>query len=90
MPWSINNLSSMFGKAIEWLNGLHSVVRVMDYLGLDFVFTNDYNGWFSCRYRGKRMRIDYFILSEKLKDRIVACEMQGKGIELEGASHFID
>lgn len=30
------------------------------------------------------MRIDYFIVSEKLKDRIVACEMQGRGIELEG------
>lgn len=30
------------------------------------------------------MRIDYFIVSEKLKDRIVACEMHGHGIELEG------
>ncbi|KAK9104251.1 hypothetical protein Scep_021095 [Stephania cephalantha] len=36
------------------------------------------------KYRGKRMRIDYFIVSEKLKDRIVACEMHGHGIELEG------
>ncbi|KAK4264465.1 hypothetical protein QN277_025637 [Acacia crassicarpa] len=36
------------------------------------------------KYRGKRMRIDYFIVSEKLKDRIVACEMRGKGIELDG------
>ncbi|KAF7838217.1 DNA-(apurinic or apyrimidinic site) lyase [Senna tora] len=36
------------------------------------------------KYRGKRMRIDYFIVSEKMKDRIVACEMQGRGIELEG------
>ncbi|KAJ4712493.1 DNA-(apurinic or apyrimidinic site) lyase [Melia azedarach] len=36
------------------------------------------------KYRGKRMRIDYFIVSEQLKDRIVACEMQGRGIELEG------
>ncbi|XP_040986711.1 DNA-(apurinic or apyrimidinic site) endonuclease isoform X4 [Juglans microcarpa x Juglans regia] len=35
-------------------------------------------------YRGKRMRIDYFIVSEQLKDRIVACEMHGQGIELEG------
>jgi exonuclease III len=30
------------------------------------------------------MRIDYFILSERLKDRIVSCEMHGHGIELEG------
>ena len=44
---------------------------------------------FSCRYRGKRMRIDYFIVSEQLKDRITACEMHGQGIELEGASYFI-
>ncbi|XP_040986708.1 DNA-(apurinic or apyrimidinic site) endonuclease isoform X1 [Juglans microcarpa x Juglans regia] len=36
------------------------------------------------KYRGKRMRIDYFIVSEQLKDRIVACEMHGQGIELEG------
>ncbi|KAL2243001.1 UNVERIFIED_CONTAM: DNA-(apurinic or apyrimidinic site) lyase [Sesamum indicum] len=36
------------------------------------------------KYRGKRMRIDYFIVSEKLKERIVACEMHGRGIELEG------
>ncbi|XP_062203518.1 DNA-(apurinic or apyrimidinic site) endonuclease [Phragmites australis] len=36
------------------------------------------------KYRGKRMRIDYFIVSEKLKDRIISCEMHGRGIELEG------
>lgn len=36
------------------------------------------------KYRGKRMRIDYFVVSEQIKDRIVACEMHGKGIELEG------
>ncbi|KAL1363784.1 hypothetical protein HN51_011964 [Arachis hypogaea] len=36
------------------------------------------------KYRGKRMRIDYFLVSEKLKDRIVACEMHGHGIELQG------
>jgi hypothetical protein len=35
------------------------------------------------------MRIDYFVVSEKLKDRIVECEMHGQGIELEGASYFI-
>lgn len=31
------------------------------------------------------MRIDYFIVSDKLKDRIAACEIHGHGIELEGA-----
>ncbi|XAR50281.1 DNA-(apurinic or apyrimidinic site) lyase [Bertholletia excelsa] len=36
------------------------------------------------KYRGKRMRIDYFMVSEKLRDRIVSCEMHGQGIELEG------
>ncbi|KAF9605027.1 hypothetical protein IFM89_013193 [Coptis chinensis] len=36
------------------------------------------------KYRGKRMRIDYFITAEKLKDKIVSCEMHGQGIELEG------
>ncbi|KAK2968251.1 hypothetical protein RJ640_030301 [Escallonia rubra] len=35
------------------------------------------------KYRGKRMRIDYFIVSEKLKEKIVACEMYGQGIELQ-------
>ncbi|KAI4329516.1 hypothetical protein MLD38_027897 [Melastoma candidum] len=36
------------------------------------------------KYRGKRMRIDYFLVSEKLKDRIIKCQMHGRGIELEG------
>lgn len=36
------------------------------------------------KYRGKRMRIDYFIVSEEWKERIVACESHGRGIELEG------
>ncbi|RVW75146.1 DNA-(apurinic or apyrimidinic site) lyase [Vitis vinifera] len=36
------------------------------------------------KYRGKRMRIDYFIVPEALKDRIVACEIHGQGIELKG------
>ncbi|KAB2000149.1 hypothetical protein ES319_D12G212100v1 [Gossypium barbadense] len=36
------------------------------------------------KYRGKRMRIDYFIVSEKLKERVAECEIHGKGIELEG------
>ncbi|CAN6328868.1 unnamed protein product [Urochloa humidicola] len=36
------------------------------------------------KYRGKRMRIDYFVVSEQLKDRIISCEMHGRGIELEG------
>ena len=40
--------------------------------------------FFFSRYRGKRMRVDYFIVSEKLKDRIVGCEMHGQGIELQG------
>lgn len=39
-----------------------------------------------CRYRGKRMRIDYHLVSEKLKDKIIKCEMHGQGIELEGMS----
>ncbi|KAL6552577.1 DNA-(apurinic or apyrimidinic site) endonuclease [Orobanche hederae] len=36
------------------------------------------------KYRGKRMRIDYFIVSDELQERIVSCEMHGHGIELEG------
>ncbi|KAG1331362.1 DNA-(apurinic or apyrimidinic site) lyase [Cocos nucifera] len=36
------------------------------------------------KYRGKRMRIDYFVVSEQLKDWIVACDLHGHGIELEG------
>ncbi|KAL0535334.1 hypothetical protein IC582_029663 [Cucumis melo] len=36
------------------------------------------------KYRGKRMRIDYFIVSESLVGRIVSCEMHGQGIELKG------
>nr|GEZ08621.1 DNA-(apurinic or apyrimidinic site) lyase [Tanacetum cinerariifolium] len=36
------------------------------------------------KYRGKRMRIDYHLVSEELKDKIVKCEMHGQGIELEG------
>lgn len=36
------------------------------------------------KYRGKRMRIDYFLVSELLKDRISACNIHGHGIELEG------
>lgn len=39
---------------------------------------------YASRYRGKRMRIDYFLVSEQLKDRIVSCEMHGRGIELDG------
>lgn len=31
------------------------------------------------------MRIDYFLVSEQLKDGIVSCKMHGRGIELEGA-----
>ncbi|XP_010550711.1 PREDICTED: DNA-(apurinic or apyrimidinic site) lyase [Tarenaya hassleriana] len=36
------------------------------------------------KYRGKRMRIDYFLVSEQLRDQIVSCQMHGRGIELEG------
>lgn len=36
------------------------------------------------KYRGKRMRIDYFLVAEKLKDRILECKMHGQGIELQG------
>lgn len=32
------------------------------------------------------MRIDYFLVSEKLRDQIVSCKMHGHGIELEGIS----
>uniref|UniRef100_A0A7N0RJ81 DNA-(apurinic or apyrimidinic site) endonuclease n=1 Tax=Kalanchoe fedtschenkoi TaxID=63787 RepID=A0A7N0RJ81_KALFE len=39
------------------------------------------------KYRGKRMRIDYFVVSEKLKNRILSCEIHGHGIELEGQSY---
>lgn len=35
------------------------------------------------------MRIDYFLVSEQLKDRIVSCKMHGRGIELEGAIDMI-
>lgn len=43
------------------------------------------------------MRIDYFVVSEQWKERIVACESHGHGIELEGKtsleilflSHFL-
>jgi exonuclease III len=35
------------------------------------------------------MRIDYFIVSEKLKEKIVACEMHGQGIELQGKFLFL-
>lgn len=34
------------------------------------------------------MRIDYFLVSEKLEEKIVACEMLGQGIELKGKFFF--
>ena len=69
----------------QWMINIFSS-WVINYPRLGFT-----DSWmrFSCRYRGKRMRIDYFIVSEQLKDRITACEMHGQGIELEGASYFI-
>ncbi|XP_024364248.1 DNA-(apurinic or apyrimidinic site) endonuclease [Physcomitrium patens] len=36
------------------------------------------------KYRGKRMRIDYFLLSRKLLDRLVSSDIHGQGIEQEG------
>eukprot|EP01018_Ginkgo_biloba_P023207 Gb_34536 [translate_table: standard] len=36
------------------------------------------------KYRGKRMRIDYFLVSETFKNRIIASNIHGHGIELEG------
>lgn len=36
------------------------------------------------KYRGKRMRIDYFLLSKKLLDRLVSSDIHGQGVELEG------
>lgn len=35
------------------------------------------------------MRIDYFVVSEQLKERLVSCEMHGRGIELEGMHSFL-
>lgn len=35
------------------------------------------------------MRIDYFVVSEHLKERLVSCEMHGRGIELEGMHSFL-
>lgn len=34
------------------------------------------------------MRIDYFIVSEQLKEHIVACEIHGHGIEREGNTNL--
>lgn len=34
------------------------------------------------------MRIDYFIVSEQLKGRVLACDIHGRGIELEGQYNF--
>ncbi|GLJ16545.1 hypothetical protein SUGI_0283060 [Cryptomeria japonica] len=36
------------------------------------------------KYRGKRMRIDYFLVSEKFKDRVILSKIHGRGIEMEG------
>uniref|UniRef100_A0A0D6R9B5 DNA-(apurinic or apyrimidinic site) endonuclease n=1 Tax=Araucaria cunninghamii TaxID=56994 RepID=A0A0D6R9B5_ARACU len=36
------------------------------------------------KYRGKRMRIDYFLVSNEFKDRTVASNIHGRGIEMEG------
>eukprot|EP00249_Psilotum_nudum_P006584 c19905_g1_i1 orf=576-1673(-) len=36
------------------------------------------------KYRGKRMRIDYFLVSKKLLPRVIKSEIHGHGIEMEG------
>lgn len=36
------------------------------------------------KYRGKRMRIDYFLISRQLLSRLVSSTIHGYGIELEG------
>ncbi|KAK1363230.1 hypothetical protein POM88_038791 [Heracleum sosnowskyi] len=50
----------------------------------DFFSSAKLNGYIppNKEVSGKRMRIDYFIVSDTLKDRLVACEMHGQGIEL--------
>ncbi|KAG5617983.1 hypothetical protein H5410_017807 [Solanum commersonii] len=53
-------------------------------IGKSSIGTDGSDDNITCRYRGKRMRIDYFIVSEKMKDRIISCEMHGRGIELDG------
>eukprot|EP00897_Mesotaenium_endlicherianum_P004483 jgi/Mesen1/4062/ME000213S03085 len=36
------------------------------------------------KFRGKRMRIDYFLVSQSLAGRVLRCEHGGRGTELEG------
>ncbi|CAI5986663.1 unnamed protein product [Closterium sp. NIES-65] len=36
------------------------------------------------RYRGKRMRVDYFCVSNNLLPRVAACDIHGQGFEGEG------
>ncbi|EFJ05662.1 hypothetical protein SELMODRAFT_187330 [Selaginella moellendorffii] len=36
------------------------------------------------KYRGKRMRIDYFLISKALLPRLASSKIHGRGIELEG------
>lgn len=36
------------------------------------------------KYRGKRMRIDYFLISEQLLPRLVSSDIHGRGNEMEG------
>ena len=45
--------------------------------------------FFFSRYQGKMMRIDYFNVSEQLKDHIIVCEMQVHEIELKGTIYFL-
>ncbi|KAG8051285.1 hypothetical protein GUJ93_ZPchr0009g489 [Zizania palustris] len=73
--WRFSNILSQ-GKLIDAYRYLH---KEKD---MDCGFS--WSGHPIGKYRGKRMRIDYFIVSEKLEDRIVSCEIHGRGIEREG------
>ncbi|KAG0450081.1 hypothetical protein HPP92_026949 [Vanilla planifolia] len=73
--WRFGNILSQ-GKLIDAYRFLH---KEKD-MERGFTWSGNPIG----KYRGKRMRIDYFIVSEQLKERIVSCDIHGYGIELEG------
>lgn len=37
-----------------------------------------------CRYRGKRMRVDHFMVDERLCGSVAECAIHGRGVEFEG------
>ncbi|KAJ8553974.1 hypothetical protein K7X08_024652 [Anisodus acutangulus] len=76
LPWLKGGGSVNIGKPVDAYRFLHK--------DSDMECGFSWSGNPVGKYRGKRMRIDYFIVSEKLKDRIVSCEMHGRGIELDG------